>query len=415
MADETYDLIVQPALAGFDMVVERADQIRGIEDTITAEMVERIQQSDLCVVDLTGNNPNVMYECGRRHETGKPVVMITRDERLPFDVVTHPVIRYSTDCSPQDLVAVHRRIREEVLHYTESGFETLGAKTLDDLSRDLLALSNKVDLILRRTAADKPTHVPEQSTQAKELVRRLGGAIPAINWALTQEEPSLLDALLPLAPNKSSVNYVMAGLVQGTYIGSRAAFESLHETVATGLDNFDLEDAVRVVGAYSFGASRFGRGSEALPAVEAFANSLESRATNGETIDPRLMAIALNAWQRLLNSVQDYDQALRVGRRVLDLDPDNLSFIYNHSLNAMEAGDAELQVSMVDRYIELLRLVDFADADDDHLTHALRTYHLAGRRADALEVYAVLQAQFPYAADLVRADQSVHDLFDSPE
>lgn len=414
MADETFELIIQPALAGFDMIVERADQIRGIEDTITAEMVERIQQSDLCVVDLSGNNPNVMYECGRRHETGKPVVMITRDERLPFDVVTHPVIRYSTDCSPQDLVAVHKRIREEVVHYTESGFEALGAKTVDDLSRDILALSNKVDLILRRTA-DNTVHVPGPSTEAKELVRRLGGVIPAINWALSQDEPSMLDALLPLAPNKNSHNYIMAGLVQGTYLGSRTAFESLHETVAAGVDDFDLEDAVRILGAYSYGASRFGLAREALPAVEAFSNSLQSRAKNDDSIDPRLVALALNAWQRLLNSVKDYDQALRVGRLVLDLVPDDLSFIYNHSLNAMEAGDEDLRAEMVDRYIGLLRLRGFADADDDHLMHALRTYHLAGRRADALEVYAVLREQHPYAADLVRADRELHDLFESPE
>ncbi len=39
------------------------------------------------VADLTGRNPNVMYEVGIAHTVGKPVIMVTQDiDDVPFDL-----------------------------------------------------------------------------------------------------------------------------------------------------------------------------------------------------------------------------------------------------------------------------------------------------------------------------------------
>jgi len=87
-ADDFLELLVEPALAKYDFVVTRADKIAR-PSTITADIIRLVQESDLCIIDLTNNNPNVFYECGRRHEAGRPFIQMVRkgDEgSLPFDV-----------------------------------------------------------------------------------------------------------------------------------------------------------------------------------------------------------------------------------------------------------------------------------------------------------------------------------------
>ncbi len=57
-----------------------------------------VQEADLCVVDLTDRNPNVFYECGRRHETGKPAILVIRKgEKIAFDLAGIRTISYDLD------------------------------------------------------------------------------------------------------------------------------------------------------------------------------------------------------------------------------------------------------------------------------------------------------------------------------
>ena len=85
-ADAFLKLLVEPALGEFGFNVVRADQI-ATSSVITNDIVEYVQQSELCLVDLTFHNPNVFYECGRRHENGKPTIQLIKNgEQLPFDV-----------------------------------------------------------------------------------------------------------------------------------------------------------------------------------------------------------------------------------------------------------------------------------------------------------------------------------------
>lgn len=63
-SDDVLELIIEPALEIFDFDVIRADRIAG-STSITEDMLSLIQQAELCIVDLTGHNANVFYECVR--------------------------------------------------------------------------------------------------------------------------------------------------------------------------------------------------------------------------------------------------------------------------------------------------------------------------------------------------------------
>jgi hypothetical protein len=72
----------------------RADDIWA-NSSIIQDVFELIVVSEIVVVDLTGKNPNVMYETGIAHTLGKHVVPIAQSiEHVPFDLRSHRVLPY---------------------------------------------------------------------------------------------------------------------------------------------------------------------------------------------------------------------------------------------------------------------------------------------------------------------------------
>jgi nucleoside 2-deoxyribosyltransferase len=62
---------------------------------ITDRLIREIQAASLCIADLTGAKPNVMWEVGYAMALGKPTIIITQEnDELPFDVRVMETIHY---------------------------------------------------------------------------------------------------------------------------------------------------------------------------------------------------------------------------------------------------------------------------------------------------------------------------------
>jgi tetratricopeptide (TPR) repeat protein len=428
-ADETFEYIIKTALDKYDFVVERADHIRGISDTITQEMVERIKRSDLCIVDLTGLNPNVMYECGRRHETGKPCILISRDEKLPFDILTHPVITYSVSGSVKDVINTIRIIQQNVQSFVDLGFELTGYRTVDDVYYKVEALGQRVDQFLKQITPQSPAAnlgsigTNSASSEASMLIKKLGGVAPAISYALANRDTDLLDQLLPRFPNKKTENFVVGGLVQGAAIGSRVAFEMLEQVIISGLDDFSWDVRAKAIGGYAAGASRLDEEARALPIIEPVVQHMHIQIEAGESVEVEPQTMILNALQRTLHGLERYDDAIRVGNKVLELSPLDGSFLYNQALNfdkysqlpdleKAERDDRQLAaMGYVDRLVAVLKAKDFSEADDDHLALCIRMLIKFDRIPEARELFFVLENQHPLRAQIIRSDDDYKRLF----
>lgn len=116
--------VICPACAAFGVAVLRADTI-----TRTGEIPEQIfrllRDSALVIADLTGANPNVMYELGLRHTTGKLTIQIGERDRLPFDVAAIRTIKFKR--TEAGLVQARKELSKSLAENLDSGGDPVTA------------------------------------------------------------------------------------------------------------------------------------------------------------------------------------------------------------------------------------------------------------------------------------------------
>ncbi len=86
-SDDIRELLIEPVATtcGFGQV-QRADTIAE-PGSITDQVIQHLIEDELVIADLHENNPNVFYELGVRHTTGKPCLLLAEQgDPLPFDV-----------------------------------------------------------------------------------------------------------------------------------------------------------------------------------------------------------------------------------------------------------------------------------------------------------------------------------------
>jgi hypothetical protein len=91
-SDQIFKHVIEPIAKVRGYRAMRADHLTKL-GSITTDIVEHILVDALVIADLTGHNPNVMYELAIRHAVRKPVVqMIQKGEKLPFDIAQQRTI-----------------------------------------------------------------------------------------------------------------------------------------------------------------------------------------------------------------------------------------------------------------------------------------------------------------------------------
>jgi hypothetical protein len=85
---------------------------------ITDDILSGLQESSLCIADVTGNNPNVMWETGYAMALGKPTILIGQQvEQLPFDLKDHRILPYSLDRLEGLATTLAEAVRQTMARY----------------------------------------------------------------------------------------------------------------------------------------------------------------------------------------------------------------------------------------------------------------------------------------------------------
>jgi hypothetical protein len=116
---ETYKSVVKNAIegCGLGLVCRRADDYK-TNKAIVQDIWKAICEARVVVADLTGLNPNVMYELGMAHTVGKETILIhQKDQKIafPFDLAHIRRIEYVNDAPgrkklEQDLVGTLKNV-----------------------------------------------------------------------------------------------------------------------------------------------------------------------------------------------------------------------------------------------------------------------------------------------------------------
>lgn len=102
--DVRYFKIVKPTLQSIGLEVRRADEIYGTTQLIR-NVISSLQESRLVIADLTGRNPNVLYELGLANGFGKDVLLLASSEHdIPVDL-RHLTCLIADDSNPESFAS----------------------------------------------------------------------------------------------------------------------------------------------------------------------------------------------------------------------------------------------------------------------------------------------------------------------
>ncbi len=152
---------IRPALKTFGLEVTAAHEIDE-SGNIPQQVIMHLVEDDLVIADLTGLNPNVMFELAIRYSAAKPVILLAlADTRLPFDFNQERTIFYVNDMAGSEVLKhdlhrmvetaladtqpdnpVYRAINERLIreHAPKGDLESLVLDRMDRIDRSLRQL-----------------------------------------------------------------------------------------------------------------------------------------------------------------------------------------------------------------------------------------------------------------------------------
>ncbi|MCD6460559.1 hypothetical protein J7L67_07840 [bacterium] len=113
--DKRYEAIFKPAIEKADLKPYRVDRDPAVSIPIN-DIKTKIKNSDVCLAEITDDNPNVWLELGYAIASDKEVVLVCSDERgkeFPFDIQHRSIIIYKTE-STQDFDKLRKNITKKL-------------------------------------------------------------------------------------------------------------------------------------------------------------------------------------------------------------------------------------------------------------------------------------------------------------
>ena len=114
--DKRFRDIYKPAIEAAGLEAYRVDYDPAV--LIPIDSIEKgIRQAQVCLADISADNPNVWYELGYAFASERPVVMVCSQERTgskyPFDIQHRSIIPYLAD-APSDFDKLRESLTEKL-------------------------------------------------------------------------------------------------------------------------------------------------------------------------------------------------------------------------------------------------------------------------------------------------------------
>lgn len=408
------NFLILPALRTYGFQGEnviRADH-EATPGHITESIEKHLREDDLCIVDLTGLNANVMYEYGVRVGIGKPVIPITADDpsKIPFDVKDIRTMQYEIE-TVKGLMDSQNSLGRMVANYVNAGFQPkAGTGSYVELSE---RLQNIERLLAEFGSSNTSIQTDENAGNVAEIIRKTGGPYRAFNYSLRTRDVQLGEQLMPrLKASLSQEKYIDLVLAQLSALGSKKAAEEMKQLWPYIISHLSLKQQYEEIGSYISYCNRADLEIEELVFITEELSKLDERITASDLDDgakKELRAGVYNQTNRVhygayatANRDSDtivHEEWLQIAidslKKAVALVPDDASYHYNLAMCLDRAGQTEEAKKEIDLCLK------YSKNESDHLTLAYRIFVRAGDVTRANDVKNKLKKINPYAAELL--------------
>ncbi len=369
-SDDLLDLIILPAVEKYDFKVIRGDQIPG-PSIITEDIIDLVQNSDLCIIDLTGRNPNVYYECGRRHETAKPYIQIKRkEEDLPFDVAGIRTIDYDLSDGRTIRNSVEKiRTYVDEMEFKEYATQPTGI-SLTSLANSLDRIERKLDNVGQKPAASSSTDVHGNPVQIYTTAINDGNYILAANalkkyMRINKNYNLLLDMASPILKNYE---------IDGVDIVTSMINDNFNDISSKdlGLSLFELYDFYRV--------------ALSLSDKKEYLFGLADKTLKRDGIANEDKARMVNVKASIEYSLNNLEESIALQKQTIELNPTEVVYYYNLAKSFEAQGKTEDSISYLDKMIEIHNQPGFKNPYIPGLEYAEKIYKKYGHNAKVDEI-----------------------------
>ena len=166
-----------------DTVKELGFEIRMVSDNdlnllIPSKIVQSLLQDDIIICDISGVNPNVMFELGLRIGFNKSYIILFDDkQKIPFDINTISCLRYPSTLNKVQMKKFEKSLKERI------------EKVEQEEGNDFLKAYGKIKVYEPET--EKVT-VTEFQEQFFEKMNSLSSTITRVDFRLSKVERALI-------------------------------------------------------------------------------------------------------------------------------------------------------------------------------------------------------------------------------
>ncbi len=234
--------IIRQAVSNHGFKVVRIDEIAKSHE-ITREIIRLVKESELCIIVLTSNNPNVFYEAGIRHEAGGPFIHLVKEgEKLPFDVAGINTIHYG-DIKELDHAKKLATAIEQFVVNVRSEIDGHPRRVTLELIVEML---NRLDNKVSRLAVGAGLTRPQGLEDARVAMRN---PKEAFMLAIAEGDVAGATALLPRLESLIGRNEeFFRAVLMCTAGGSQGGVEIAKNFLVTRPEWFGKEQAIATVG-----------------------------------------------------------------------------------------------------------------------------------------------------------------------
>lgn len=377
--DDLLDLIIRPALERYDFDVKRGDH-RSEANQIDIDVIESVQNADLCIVEISYQNPNVFYEMGRRDETGKPLILLKSKNSgdLPIDIATRRYIEYDLDDRHGIRDAI-TQLKNFVAPLVEGGFASSSSgASLSDLASILARIERKVDRLNKTGSTVMPAAAVPAAAAAQEGVDDLSPSEMFRLGRLNKNIPMIDNALQRLSYTTDAIKFFDNYVEVASNSGSLMAGEMLIEKAQDFMDSSaTFHQKVDFLGSLVGHLTRQDKEPQYIELVEGICSQLLAESAGKDTADIVSIhnqknrfyygcSITANDNQWASKAVEELEVAIR-------LSPNKSFLHFNLATCSRQLGDLQRAKEAIDRTLELDK-----EPDLNHMKTAVELYYRMG-------------------------------------